>query len=186
MAGRTSGRWSLSGRPCPLSPTPRSSGWLGWAGAIEAHFGRPQDIEWCLAGDDFVVVQSRPITTLFPVPATDDGRHHVYISVGHQQMMTDPMKPLGLSFWQRTTRASMVEAGGRLFVDVAPVLASPTGRAGFLDMVRRSDPLIGDALQSVVDRGDPLSPVPHEQLPEGTGRGPRPRRSTPTRRSSAN
>src|SRR4051794_9701264 len=142
---------------------------------IEAHFGRPQDIEWCLAGDDFVVVQSRPITTLFPVPATDDGRHHVYISVGHQQMMTDPMKPLGLSFWQRTTRASMVEAGGRLFVDVAPVLASPAGRAGFLDMVRRSDPLIGDALQFVVDRGDPLSPVPHEpprRAPAGAAPAP--------------
>ena len=35
---------------------------------IEAHFGRPQDIEWCLVGGDFEFVQSRPITTLFPVP----------------------------------------------------------------------------------------------------------------------
>src|SRR5438105_3925364 len=31
---------------------------------IEAHFGRPQDIEWCLVDDDFLIVQSRPITTL--------------------------------------------------------------------------------------------------------------------------
>src|SRR5262249_14670190 len=29
---------------------------------IEAHFGRPQDIEWCLDGDGFQIVQSRPIT----------------------------------------------------------------------------------------------------------------------------
>ena len=64
---------------------------------IEAHFGRPQDIEWCLADDEFQIVQSRPITTLFPIPATDDDDNHVYISVGHQQMMTDAMKPLGLS-----------------------------------------------------------------------------------------
>ncbi len=35
---------------------------------IEAHFGRPQDIEWCLVDDDFQIVQSRPITTLFPIP----------------------------------------------------------------------------------------------------------------------
>src|SRR5205823_2460292 len=28
---------------------------------IEAHFGRPQDIEWCLVDDDFQIVQSRPI-----------------------------------------------------------------------------------------------------------------------------
>lgn len=31
---------------------------------IEAHFGCPQDIEWCLAEDAFYIVQSRPITTL--------------------------------------------------------------------------------------------------------------------------
>src|SRR4030081_150849 len=35
---------------------------------IEAHFGRPQDIEWCLVDDGFRIVQSRPITTLFPIP----------------------------------------------------------------------------------------------------------------------
>ena len=73
---------------------------------IEAHFGRPQDIEWCLVDDDFQIVQSRPITTLFPIPAAGDRENHVYVSVGHQQMMTDPMKPLGLSFWQLTTRAA--------------------------------------------------------------------------------
>ena len=39
---------------------------------IEAHFGQPQDIEWCLADDGFQIVQSRPITTLFPIPATSD------------------------------------------------------------------------------------------------------------------
>ena len=72
---------------------------------IEAHFGRPQDIEWCLVDDGFQIVQSRPITTLFPIPAAGDGENHVYVSVGHQQMMTDAMKPLGLSFWQLTTPA---------------------------------------------------------------------------------
>jgi pyruvate,water dikinase len=64
---------------------------------IEARFGRPQDIEWCLAGDGFQIVQSRPITTLFPIPESGDLENHVYLSVGHQQMMTDPLKPLGLS-----------------------------------------------------------------------------------------
>src|SRR6185503_396734 len=99
---------------------------------IEAHFGRPQDIEWCLVGEDFQIVQSRPITTLFPIPAAGDQENHVYISVGHQQMMTDPMKPLGLSFWQLTTPRPMAEAGGRLFVDVTDRLASPASRAGLI------------------------------------------------------
>src|SRR5204862_3004386 len=64
-------------------------------GRIEAHFGQPQDIEWCLVDDGFQIVQSRPITTLFPIPEAGDRENHVYVSVGHQQMMTDPMQPLG-------------------------------------------------------------------------------------------
>ncbi|MGD0064765.1 MAG: rifamycin-inactivating phosphotransferase, partial [Streptosporangiaceae bacterium] len=121
---------------------------------IEAHFGHPQDIEWCLVGDGFQIVQSRPITTLFPIPATSDQGNHVYISVGHQQMMTDAMKPLGLSVWQLTTPRPMAEAGGRLFVDVTETLGSPASRAAILKMVGRSDPLTGDALQTILDRGN--------------------------------
>ncbi|MEU1725293.1 rifamycin-inactivating phosphotransferase [Nonomuraea sp. NPDC005692] len=130
---------------------------------IEARFGRPQDIEWCLAGEDFHIVQSRPITTLFPVPVADDQDNHVYVSVGHQQMMTDAMKPLGLSFWQLTTSRPMAEAGGRLFVDVAPVLATAAGRANLIGTLGKSDPLIRDALQTVVDRGDFIRAVPEEE-----------------------
>src|SRR3954451_5979879 len=132
---------------------------------IEAHFGLPQDIEWCLVDDGFQIVQSRPITTLFPIPESGDRENHVYLSVGHQQMMTDPMKPLGLSFWQMTTPAPMAEAGGRLFVDVTQRLASPTSRAGLLEVVGRSDPLIGDALQTILDRGDFIRPLPDEGAP---------------------
>jgi pyruvate,water dikinase len=127
---------------------------------IEAHFGRPQDIEWCLDGDDFHIVQSRPITTLFPLPETGDQENHVYVSVGHQQMMTDAMKPLGLSMWQLTAMVPMQEAGGRLFVDVTRRLASPASRAGLLDLVGRGDPLVRDALETVLDRDDFVPPLP--------------------------
>lgn len=119
---------------------------------IEAHFGRPQDIEWCLVDDGFRIVQSRPITTLFPIPETGDQENHVYVSVGHQQMMTDPMKPLGLSMWQLTAMVPMHEAAGRLFVDVTRRLASPASRAGLLDLMGRGDPLVRDALETVLDR----------------------------------
>ena len=129
---------------------------------IEAHFGCPQDIEWCLVDDGFQVVQSRPITTLFPIPATSDQGNHVYLSVGHQQMMTDPMKPLGLSLWQLTTPRPMAEAGGRLFVDVTQVLASPASRAGLLEVVGKSDPLTGDALQTILERDGFIPSLPDE------------------------
>jgi rifampicin phosphotransferase len=129
---------------------------------IEAHFGRPQDIEWCLVDDGFQIVQSRPITTLFPIPVASDQENHVYVSVGHQQMMTDPMKPLGLSVWQLTALRPMYEAGGRLFVDVTRELASPASRAGLLEALGRSDPLIGDALQTILERGDFIPTLPDE------------------------
>ena len=129
---------------------------------IEAHFGRPQDIEWCLADDEFQVVQSRPITTLFPIPAAGDRENHVYVSVGHQQMMTDPMKPLGLSLFQLTALPPMHEAGGRLFVDVTQRLASPASRAGLLEVLGRSDPLIRDALQTILERDDFIRSLPDE------------------------
>ena len=131
---------------------------------IEAHFGHPQDIEWCLVDDGFQIVQSRPITTLFPIPATSDQGNHVYVSVGHQQMMTDPMKPLGLSLWQLTTPRPMAEAGGRLFVDVTQALGSPVSRAGLLKALGRSDPLMGDALQTILERGDFIPALPDEGL----------------------
>jgi rifampicin phosphotransferase len=127
---------------------------------IEAHFGRPQDIEWCLVGDGFEIVQSRPITTLFPIPAAGDGENHVYVSVGHQQMMTDPMKPLGVSVWQLTALTPMHEAGGRLFVDITRRLASPASRAGILELLGRSDPLMRDALETVLERGDFVPSLP--------------------------
>jgi phosphoenolpyruvate synthase/pyruvate phosphate dikinase len=129
---------------------------------IEAHFGCPQDIEWCLVDDGFQFVQSRPITTLFPIPEAGDGENHVYVSVGHQQMMTDAMKPLGLSLWQLTTPRPMAEAGGRLFVDVTQILASPASRGNLLAALGKSDPLIRDALQTILDRGDFVRPLPDE------------------------
>jgi pyruvate,water dikinase len=137
---------------------------------IEAHFGRPQDIEWCLDDDGFQIVQSRPITTLFPIPAAGDQGNHVYVSVGHQQMMTDPMKPLGFSFWQLTAMVAMHEAGGRLFVDVTRRLASPASRAALMDLSGRSDPLIRDALETVLDR-DGFVPSLPDVSPGGPSAG---------------
>ena len=119
---------------------------------IEAHFGRPQDIEWCLVDDDFLIVQSRPITTLFPIPVADDGEHHVYVSTGHQQMMTDAIKPLGISIWQMTAASPMHEAGSRIFVDISRALASEGGRANLFALLGKSDPLIKSALETIIDR----------------------------------
>ena len=116
---------------------------------IEGHFSEPQDIEWCLVEDELHIVQSRPITTLYPIPEAGDQGNHVYLSVGHQQMMTDPMKPLGLSLFQT---GHMVAAGGRLFVDITKQLATPAGRDVLLNVLGRFDPLFKDAMTTLIER----------------------------------
>src|SRR6185369_2021116 len=129
---------------------------------IEAYFECPQDIEWCLADGIFYFVQSRPITTLFPIPEAPDRENHVYLSVGHQQMMTDAMKPLGISLFQLTAFRPMFEAGGRLFVDVTQQLASPESRNDLLTLMGEHDPLMKDALTTIVEREDFIKPLPDD------------------------
>ncbi|NSL67798.1 phosphoenolpyruvate synthase [Bacillus toyonensis] len=130
---------------------------------IEAYFGCPQDIEWCLVDDTFYIVQSRPITTLYPIPEANDQENHVYVSVGHQQMMTDPLKPLGMSLFQLTSFGPRFQAGGRLFVDVAQRLASPASREFLLNTIGESEPLIKDALMTVIERDNFIKLLPDEE-----------------------
>lgn len=137
---------------------------------IEEHFGCPQDIEWCLVDNTFYIVQSRPITTLYPIPEVNDHEYHVYISVGHQQMMTDSIEPLGLSLWQLTAAGPMFKAGGRLFVDVAHMLALPDSREILLNNMGQHDPLIKDALMTVIERGDFIKPLPDDQKEQSLGK----------------
>ena len=109
----------------------------------------------------------------FPIPTQTDDRKHVYVSVGHQQMMTDAIKPLGLSMLQLVSARPRAEAGGRLFVDVTDILDSP-GRDGLLNTLGRSDPLIRDALETLLARDSPgsLPAGPDAETPQsepGTG-----------------
>jgi pyruvate,water dikinase len=99
---------------------------------IEHHYGREQDIEWCLADGKFFIVQARPITSLYPAPRARDGRLHLYFSFGHVQMMTEAMKPLGISVLRTFAPVGdrspsgeselLQEAGSRLFLDLNPAL----------------------------------------------------------------
>ena len=95
-------------------------------------------------------------------------------------MMTDAMKPLGLSLWQLTAGRPMYEAGGRLFVDVTRDLASPASRAGLLGMLGKSEPLIGDALQTILDRGDFIPSLPDESPGAPPAGAPAPIATDPT------
>jgi phosphohistidine swiveling domain-containing protein len=65
---------------------------------IEDHYGAPQDIEWALAGGEFVIVQARPITTLSEAqPPTDwtvpDPKGY-YVRGSIVELLPDPLSPL--------------------------------------------------------------------------------------------
>ena len=144
---------------------------------IEAYFGRPQDIEWCLYEGQFSIVQSRPITTLYPVPKVNDGKNHVYMSLGHQQMMTDVIKPLGMSLfpiWLRKISSNpMVEAGGRFYIDVSHELASPMASKIFVSKngLGSVDILIQKALYNVLKRKDYIKSLPRGKTTLGLSGG---------------
>lgn len=44
---------------------------------IAAHFGEPQDIEWAWRECRFIVLQSRPITSLYPLPEPQRMTHSI-------------------------------------------------------------------------------------------------------------
>ncbi len=131
---------------------------------IEAHFGFPQDIEWCLAGNEIFIVQSRPVTTLYPVPATAGEKIHLFISIGHVQMMTEAMKPLGISVLRTLVPLGksapeaesdlLQEAGGRLYLDITQLLEYPQLRKHLSVLLLNVDELIGRAVHEFTGRED--------------------------------
>ena len=87
-------------------------------------------------------------------------------------MMTDAFKPLGLSFFQLTAARPMYKAGGRLFVDITHELASPAKRDIIVNVLGKSDPLIRDALMSILERGDFIEALPnHAKEPDSSKSG---------------
>lgn len=128
---------------------------------IEAYFGSPQDIEWCLVNNEFYIVQSRSITTLFPLPETADSKTpRVYMSIGHTQMMTDAIKPLGMSFFEMISEASMEKIGGRIYADITHDLSSTIGRSRLVMASGKQDPLIQSAIKNLIDDRNFMASLP--------------------------
>lgn len=111
---------------------------------VAAEYGCPQDIEWGWADGRLHLLQTRAITSLFPIPAglnADDLR--VMFSFGAVQGMLDPMTPLGRDMIatfaggvyklfgsprDETTQSVLLTAGERLWGDFTPLVRNPVGR----------------------------------------------------------
>ena len=140
---------------------------------VEAHYDTPQDIEWAIdASNHLWLTQARPITTLFPLPATapvTDDVLRVYFSVNVFQGVYRPFTPIGISSFHLIASALaiaigmpprdlligpgvLVEAASRLFIDVTTPLRSSFGRKILIGMAQLGETLsVGLFTQLITD-----------------------------------
>lgn len=130
---------------------------------IEAHYSLEQDIEWGFADDRFYILQSRPITSLYPIPLVSADQLHVFISFGHIQMMTDAMKPLAISLLSKVVdfikedpassgNFFIYPAGGRAFSDITGPLVLKPSRNLLLKVLKGMDELMAAGVSEVINR----------------------------------
>jgi phosphoenolpyruvate synthase/pyruvate phosphate dikinase len=80
---------------------------------IEADFGMPMDIEWALAGDQFSILQARPITALpepqAPIPTEWKLPEKSYIAIRNNivELMAEPLTPLFATLGLSAVNTSM-------------------------------------------------------------------------------
>ncbi len=145
---------------------------------IEGLLGDPQDIEWALVNDEFLLLQARPITSLYPLPSPlpDDEYLHVYYSFGHQQAMPKALPPLVVDFLREfvtgvatrirpeaSTKLWGVEAGHRVYIDLTPLLRIDTLRQSLPDVLDAMSEPAANALRHVLDQRSEAIP-PRERV----------------------
>ena len=133
---------------------------------VAALFDAPQDIEWAFADGGLFLLQSRPITSLFPLPPLkDDSNLHVYISLGAIQGVLGPFTPFGqemlsglfagfaqLFRYDATIydQAPIHSAAERPWIDATAALRNPIGRRIFLRAFPLVEPGAADSARSLV------------------------------------
>ena len=133
---------------------------------VAALFNSPQDIEWAYAGSDLFLLQSRPITSLFPLPSSrDDSNLRVYVSLGAIQGVLGPFTPFGqemlrglfagiaqLFRYDATIHdQSLIHtAAARPFVEATAALRNPIGRRIFLRTFPLVEPGAADTARRLV------------------------------------
>jgi pyruvate,water dikinase len=129
---------------------------------VEAYYGQPQDTEWAIDPEGVLwLTQSRPITTLYPLPAnapTSDDELRVYFSLNVFQGVYRPFTPAGLSTFRLIASGIaagfgfpqpdplsgppvLIEAGQRLFLDVTPVLRNKLGQRALIGAASNGEAL---------------------------------------------
>ncbi len=71
---------------------------------VQQHYDSPQDTEWAIGPDgELHITQSRPITTLFPLPDNNPA-DHVYFCFSLAQGLERPITPMGRAAFREISR----------------------------------------------------------------------------------
>jgi pyruvate,water dikinase len=135
--------------------------------AIQRLFGAPQDVEWVIDGPGKIwVVQSRPITTLYPLPepaaaeplgaeAGAAAETRVYLCGTLLQGLTRPLTPMGLyvlgSMRNRKGMWQYVNPGLRMYVDMTPMVHNKYGRRYLLRILPLADGRSGAVFPALLE-----------------------------------
>ncbi len=130
-------------------------------------YGFPQDIEWAWADERLYLLQSRPVTSLFPLPeGLTVEPLKVFFSFAAVQGMLDPITPLGRSalveifamgarlFGLRVTRETqsvLYSAGERLWVNFTAILSNSVGRRIVPVVLDFVEPTVRQAVEQIWD-----------------------------------
>lgn len=133
---------------------------------VSEMFGSPQDIEWTYAEGELFLLQSRPITSLFPLPPDrGDESLRVYVSLGAIQGVQGPFTPMGqemirglfaglarLAGYYATidSQAPIRISAERPWIDATAILRNAIGRRIFLRVFPLVEPGAADAVRELV------------------------------------
>lgn len=138
---------------------------------LEEIFAGPQDVEWAIEDNEIFLLQSRPITSLFPLPeeSTLEGSDfRVYMNFNiFSQAMKEPFTPLGeevvrvmMGFFNELLYRNYEgripgwckSAGGRIFFDMTDLICYEKVRENMKENPGDKDPRTSEIMLDVADR----------------------------------
>lgn len=147
-------------------------------------FGAPQDIEWAVSQGRCWLLQSRAITSLYPLPPARPGLRAYIPAMLIAQGISEPFTPAGNAYFRSLTTAWITYlttgasprvgttsppwlpvVAGRIFIDVTELLQRPRLAARVLFSVRAKDPTAAAALQEWLGENAVRLPRPRRWLP---------------------
>ena len=134
--------------------------------SIQKEYSFPQDVEWAFADGKLYVLQSRAITSLFPVPEESDDPLLVWFSFGAVQGLVGPITPIGQDgirhvfsggarlFDVQMTPAQVrifTPAGERIWINLTGVIRHPLGKRVVPGLLGFIEPSTAQIVMSLMD-----------------------------------